>query len=84
MSAVYNSLDFTLSLEVLREMLSDNHNAQRKDLAQGLGRWPLVNRQDEYFDPVGVRLNINSQPVSYVIQIYIVSKALCLKCYFGK
>ena len=33
MSAFYNSLDLTLSLE---EMHSENHNALRKDLTQGL------------------------------------------------
>ena len=42
MSAFYNSWDFTPSLEVKkstsfwREMLSENHNALRKDLAKGL------------------------------------------------
>ena len=38
MSAFYNSQDFTPSLEASfwREMRSENHNALRKDLAQGL------------------------------------------------
>ena len=36
MSAFYNRLDFTVSVEVWREMLSENHNALRKDLVQGL------------------------------------------------
>ena len=38
MSAFYNSVDFTLSLEVnsLREMFSENHNALRKDGTIGL------------------------------------------------
>ena len=38
MSTFYNSLDFTVSGEVPSggEMLSENHNALRKDLVQGL------------------------------------------------
>ena len=37
MSAFYNSLDFTLLLEVLKgKLLSENPNTLRKDLAQGL------------------------------------------------
>ena len=32
----YDSLDFTLSLDVRREMLPMNHTVLRKDLAKGL------------------------------------------------